>query len=101
MNVTVRGKRWKLVFERIRDGLNSWGFCDAPTTPGKHIRIDSRLSGQHRLEILLHEILHAAHWDASEELVQEFAEDAARILTKLGYTNESTQATDGDCTRDR
>lgn len=96
MNITVRGKRWKLVFERLRDAWKCWGMCDAPTTRGKRIRIDSRLTGQHRLEILLHEILHAAHWDASEELVAEFAEDAARILTQLGYTNES-KATDGNC----
>lgn len=100
MNVTIRGKRWRLLFERIKDSLNVWGYCDAPTNIGKTIKIDSRLHGQHRLEILIHELLHAGSWDLSEETVQEFAEDCARILTKLGYTNESG-AKDGNSSRDR
>lgn len=100
MNVTIRGKRWRLLIEKLHASWNGWGFCDPPTTKAKAIRIDNRITGRHRLEILIHEMLHAAAFELREELVAEFAEDCARILTKLGYTNESG-AKDGNSSRDR
>lgn len=88
MLVTIRGKRWRLLFDRVRKAADYHGYCDAPTLPNKTIKIDSRLRGEKRIEVLLHEITHAGHWDMSEEAVEEFARDAAHILTRLGYTNE-------------
>lgn len=40
------------------------------------------------LEILIHEILHAANWDLDEHAIQETAEDLANILWKLGYRRD-------------
>jgi hypothetical protein len=34
---------------------------------------------------VIHELLHAAHWDLDELAVEETAEDLARVLWKLGY----------------
>ena len=82
MIVRILGRRWRLVFDRLRD---SRGDCDSPTTPSKSIRIDSRLRGERELEVILHECRHAADWGQSEEYVTEEARDVARILWRLGY----------------
>ncbi len=87
MRVRVRGKLWRLLFERLPKSADYFGVCDAPNVHNKAIRVDRRLSGEKRLEVVLHELLHAGHWDMSEEAVEEFARDAARILTRLGYHN--------------
>ena len=82
MKVTIRGKRWNLEFVRLR---TNWGECDPPDKPGKSIRIRSSLTGQDRLDTVIHEVLHAGHWELKEDVVEQLASDMARILTKLGY----------------
>jgi hypothetical protein len=87
MLATILGKRWK--WERVRglkhDGKRVDGLCDAPTKPGKAIQIDASLSGERELAVSLHEMAHAAGWHIDEEFVDRFSEDAARVLTKLGW----------------
>lgn len=84
MNVTIRGKRWTLVFtEDLPTDVD--GLCDQPTTKGKQIRIRASLQGERRLEVILHELEHAADWDKDEEAVCEIARERAKILTRLGY----------------
>jgi hypothetical protein len=61
------------------------GDCDAPTTPNKEIRIASNLRGEERLEVLIHEMVHAAGWHIDETFVEQFASDAARALWRQGY----------------
>ena len=85
MYVTVRGKRWRLKFGRLKPTADYHGICDAPSTPAKTITVNSRLRGEKRLEVLIHELLHAGHWDWDEEAVEEFARDLARVLVRLGY----------------
>lgn len=85
MVITVRGKRWKLLFEHIRRSADYAGKCDAPSKRSKAIRIHRGLKGERRLEVLIHEMLHAGHWDLAEEAVGEMAVDFARVLTRLGY----------------
>lgn len=82
MRVTLLGKRWKLKFLPLRSVS---GDCDAPETPGKEIRIDSRLQGEDLLEILIHECRHAADWSRDEEFIAQEARDLARVLWNLGY----------------
>jgi len=65
--------------------LKENGYCDAPDVPGKTIRVSTRLRGRKRLEIILHECLHAADWSKDESWVDETAKDLARILDRLGY----------------
>lgn len=84
LRITLLGKRWRLVFDRLGRS-KVWGYCDEPTKVNKEIRVDSRLSGQHRLEILIHEILHACDWRADEAVITQQARDMARVLWQLGY----------------
>ncbi len=37
------------------------------------------------MNTIIHEVLHAGHWDLKEDAVEELANDIERILTKLGY----------------
>ena len=80
--VTIRGKRWNLEFVRLR---KNWGECDPPDKPRKAIRIRSSLKGGDRLNTIIHEVLHAGHWELKEDVVDKLASDIERILTKLGY----------------
>ena len=82
MRLTILGKRWWLRFVALRTNR---GECDPPTKPNKEIRVDSQLRGEERLEVLIHEQIHAAGWHLDEEFVTRFAQDLARNLTKLGY----------------
>ena len=64
------------------------GLCDPPEKKKKAIQIDKKLEGEEKLEVLLHEMLHAGLWDLSEEAVEELATDLARELTKIGYVHK-------------
>jgi hypothetical protein len=47
--------------------------------------VSSRLKDEHAIiEALLHEMLHAGHWDLDEAAVDETARDMAKILAKCG-----------------
>jgi hypothetical protein len=83
MNVTLLGKRYKLVFEKMPPGLH--GECDAPDTKGKQIRISNKLRDERLLEILCHEIFHALNWRDDETIVDQSAKDLSRVLWSLGY----------------
>lgn len=85
MTVTILGKRWQLLYRRLPHG---GGLCDQPTQPNKAITVDSRLTGENRLRIEIHEMLHAANWHLDEEWVDDASADMARILWKLGYRLE-------------
>jgi len=85
MRVRILGKHWHL---RFAPNLANRGDCDPPDRPGKEIRISSTLRGEERLEVLLHEMLHAAGWHIDEEFVEQFAGDAARVLWRLNYRTE-------------
>jgi hypothetical protein len=82
MRVRILGKLWRLMFS---PNLKEHGYCDAPTLKNKTIRVSSKLRGRKRLEIILHECLHAADWTKDETWVDETAKDLARILDRLGY----------------
>ena len=81
MRVRIGGKYYELIDCRMTDN----GCCDGPHIPGKRIRINKSLKGEARLEILLHEFLHAADWSKDEEWIEETARDFARALTRQGY----------------
>lgn len=85
MLLKIMGKMWRLRFCRLRTNR---GECDAPTQPGKEIRVSDQLAGQERLEVLIHEMLHSADWHKSEEWIDQVAKDLARNLTRLGYRDD-------------
>lgn len=88
MQIVVSGKRWNLRFVKTK---TYDGECDPPTKPKKEIRIAARLKGEEKLDAVIHELLHAAGWHIDEEFVGKFATDAARALTKLGYSENGNQ----------
>ena len=61
------------------------GDCDRDE---KTIRIQEEISEKRRLEVTIHESLHAFCWALSEESVERFAEELAEILVLEGLTNE-------------
>lgn len=91
MRVRILGKVWRLEF---CDRLSDRGRCDSPTTKAKAIRVWSGLKGQEELEVLLHEMLHAAFWQVDEEFIDGSARDISAALYRLGYrkTGGSTDA---------
>lgn len=82
MRVRILGKNWRLSFKPLR---KDDGYCDPPDKCGKEIQVHSGLRGEQRLRVLCHEITHAGNWHASEEWVDEFSADLARILWRVGY----------------
>jgi len=82
MRVTVCGKRWNLKFVALK--VNR-GDCSPPESARKVIRVHAGLRGEERLEVLLHELLHASHWIVDEEHVRRSAVDIARVLWRVGY----------------
>jgi hypothetical protein len=87
MRLTILNRRWWLRFVRRIDKEDSRGECDPPDKPNKEIRVLDKLSGEERLEVLIHEQIHCAGWHLDEQFVTQFAADLARNLTKLGYTD--------------
>tara|TARA_R110002020_G_scaffold249581_1_gene463517 strand:+ start:1486 stop:1764 length:279 start_codon:yes stop_codon:yes gene_type:complete len=90
MRIKVCGKYWELLFADLDEETR--GECDSPDTPKKQIRICNSVKGEEELEVLLHELLHAADWSKDEEWVEDASYDLAHILWKLGwkkgYNNE-------------
>ena len=72
----IRGKRYKLEYSDIKTN----GECTSPNEPKRTIRLRIGLKTKDRFDTLLHEIIHAALWDLSEEAVAELATDATKIL---------------------
>lgn len=85
MRILLRGKSWLLSFAPLR---KVDGFCDDPATRRKRIQVSSALTEERRLEVLIHEMLHACMWDAAEETVNDSARDIAAVLWKLGYRRQ-------------
>ena len=83
MRIKVGNKYWNLIFTELDE--ETGGECDSPDTHGKEIRIATDIKNQDELEIIIHELLHAADWSKDEEWVEAIAYDIARILWKLGW----------------
>jgi len=84
MRVSISGQKFDWRYSRLRGKANGWCYHLE-----KKILIDSRLSGVKRLEVELHEFLHASNPNHSEEAVTMQAADLAEILWKIGYRIDS------------
>ena len=84
MRLRILGRCWG--FREVPNLNGRYGDCDDPKTPGKEIRIEQGLTGEKRLEVILHEGLHAAAFEMfDEEFVKELSRDLARALYRTGY----------------
>lgn len=82
--ITIKGKRWRLLFEQLR-GCD--GKCDPPDTPNKGIHIHSTLFRRPKrlMTVAIHECLHAEGWPLDEGFVETAAEDIQRVLWAIGF----------------
>ena len=62
-----------------------WGETDLSK---REIRVEESLKGKKRLEILIHELLHACLPILEEECVDQMGKDIANVLWKDGYRGE-------------
>lgn len=88
MRVKILNRFWNLRFVPnlgTRNGDRIYGDCSPPTDKNKEIRIWQGAKGEEELDTIIHECLHASGWILDEEFVNDFANDCARILWKLGY----------------
>lgn len=85
MVVSLRGKRWKIRELPASKLPQRDGECDHPNLARKEIRLRNNLGSKRKLEIALHEGLHACLWDLDEEAIEEIAHDLARMVWRLGY----------------
>ncbi len=89
MTVKLMDKRYQLVFQPPpvdHNDASVVGYCEPPDTPHKRIVVDGSLTGRDRLEVILHELLHGAHWQIDEDVIEIAAHAYAVILwDRLGY----------------
>ena len=83
-HVTIDGRRWKM--RKVRT-LRRPGDCDDPNTPGKEIRLRDSLKGKKRLDVIMHEVIHAWDFKLDEEAVMQFGNEVSQILWDEGYRN--------------
>lgn len=83
--ITIFGKVWRL---RSVNSKNYRGECDPPDTKAKEIRVKQGMGSEETMEVLIHEMLHAAGWHVDEGFVERFAADVARNLHKCGYKRD-------------
>lgn len=88
MKIKILDKIWELKFLKLNK-RHERGRCDSPFSPNKKILIDSRLEGEEKLEVLIHEMLHAAFWNIDEWYIDKSAKDISHVLWRLGYKNDS------------
>ena len=86
MRIRVLNRFWNL---RFAPNLAHRADYDPPDERGKEIRVSSTLKGEEKLEVIVHELVHAAGWHIDEKFAERFAGDAARVLWRLGYRESS------------
>ena len=87
LRVCLAGKCWRFVYPAL---IPDHGQCDSPHKTGKAIRIRGGMNDKETLDVIAHELLHAASWHALDEgFVAEYATELARVLTEMGYTREN------------
>ena len=81
-SATFAGKKFKVSLEDRLDG-----YADAPENAdvSRELWINPDLVGERRLDVCIHEALHACHPYMGEEDVAETARDIARFLYRMGY----------------
>lgn len=90
MRIKILGKHWKLRFVREPFGDTPRdGDCDPPHAKNKEIRVSTAIEGERKMAVLIHEMLHAAGWHIDEPFVEQFAEDAARVIHEVGFREVS------------
>ena len=80
---TFRGRRYKIGVNPAPDGDCSQYKAE------RELNIYADMKTRNGLVTALHESLHACHWSATEEMVDETSKDIGRFLWALGYRIEN------------
>ena len=80
MLILVKGVEWLLKFARLRGRADGWCYFKE-----RKILVHQALRGERRLDVVLHELLHAHFPELSEEDVTQSASEIAEVLWNLGY----------------
>ncbi len=88
-SVTIGGKRWRIKWCPLSTlPPDRYGDCDNPEKRRKTIRILKDLPDDTMIRVVFHEVIHAGLWPVECETVDNIAEAAASILTRLGFTRK-------------
>ncbi len=90
MQVTILGKHWRLRLLPKNTRRNHYGRCEHPGNGSKTIVVETGHDDRTELATLLHEFMHAGLWALDEEPVDQWSEDVAKILHKLGWRKSET-----------
>jgi len=88
--IILRGKRYRIVLATKMGPEDNpiYGQCSDPNDSGKVIMYYVGLKGEKRLEVFIHEMLHACFWDVSEEGIEEGGKCIAKAIWRMGYRLE-------------
>jgi hypothetical protein len=75
----IRGTQYAIKQVRMKNR----GSCDCPKIENPTIKIKKSLGEVEKLEVLIHEILHACFWDMDEQAIDESAVSISEIIIKL------------------
>lgn len=90
---TIAGLRWLWRYTRLKGQANGWTvYADAKKKTAPKILIYDGLKGRARLEIELHEALHACFPQIDEDVITQAGRDVSRILWTLGYRIDEQKA---------
>lgn len=90
---TLNGdERWLLRFAPLKG--DAYGITYTRKAARPRIVIHDALRGRHRLTVILHELLHVAFPQASEEVVEQAGKDFAQVLWAL-YDLKAKEDADG------
>ena len=81
--IWIGGERWRIRVCPVP--VSIFGDCDYQT---KTIRVSDKLHGEDRLNVILHELIHARWPDLSEDAVEEFADELAGIVYAHGFRHK-------------
>lgn len=80
VRASIHGKMYTIDLEPFH------ALCDDPKRNAPRIHLANGLHNtQKSLSYLIHEVLHACQWSATEEKVDQTARDIAKILWKTGW----------------
>lgn len=84
MHVIVAGRKYRWLYTNQLE-TDCDGMCDHPSEPNKAIRVRESMDAKRRLEVEIHEMLHAADWTKDESWIDQTAKDLSAVLWRLGY----------------
>lgn len=68
------------------DPIGYNALCESPDAPKPSILLANGLQNQQKsLILLIHELLHACNWSATEDKVHNAATDIGKVLWRLGW----------------